>query len=365
VKQHIPLRLETGITTEIYNYIRLAVILAHEDSYPWFVERFIQLYIDLDHFSTDYYLYNSLEAITLYNEVLCVTPLDCRGGAGDMVKGELEKGCAVQLYIDKYYVPGNRCYHTRHFLHELLIPGYDDDAGEFSFVDLNIHGSLTGIHTMSMEELKAGWQSACEQIKDWKEDLYYTALFFQLSFPAASFRYVKDRIPHEPDLSVIYCTLKKWYEPGELHCMYDGTLLKKKWGGDVYKVYYEDLINLLGGKGKDLLKEKWYILLGMKRLIENRLGLQFRINYLFDHGYLPGKANDPGKTIIQRIKELVDTLGIAVNLLTKFSFVHRNELLEEAREKLRAAEVIDREVTEGFLELLYSVVHKRFIGPCW
>jgi len=130
-------------------------ILAQEDRYlPWFYSTYIQLFSFPDEELKFYthpccthhqirHLYVQtcplLEARAIDRKTLAPTPT----GLGAWIRDAIEHKCYVQVDVDFFYLPNRPQHQRRHFIHEILVSGYDPVAQTFLCSGFDQRGQYT------------------------------------------------------------------------------------------------------------------------------------------------------------------------------------------------------------------------------
>lgn len=113
---------------QFYSY-PLAIILNHEESYPWFYSNFIQLAFDKNIFAPVplcFYMYDYacnpwLNVHRLQRETFSMLDKEIV----DFVVDSIDRGYYVYLNVDEYFIPDRGDYQKKHFSHDTLVYGYD------------------------------------------------------------------------------------------------------------------------------------------------------------------------------------------------------------------------------------------------
>jgi len=353
----LPVNLDTKITTEIYNYIRLAAIMTEEGFLPWFIERFIALHVDENYFFSNYYIYGSLAAKSVYDEVLLTVPLSFNDNITGEIKKHIDNNGYIQILCDKYYIEGSLYYNKFHFFHELMLVGYKENPSVFFFTDLNTNKQLTGIHSVSEKSLLISWNEMLKFLKNKKAEDLYNLSFMQFDFPASAFYLRRENMRWLPSLNHIYYALQYCMNMHVYQTNFCGLTSVNRVGSGIYKIYYENLYQRLHEKEYKniLLEHDSIILISLKRLIENKAGIYFRFNYL-----MTKKMITEDITLLEKMQQVKEHLEYAFNCLTKYAYTFESEFLEEAVTILKKTQQIDTENLDRCLQLVGSAIQQGY-----
>lgn len=125
-----PITIQTEISAYMHWSLPLSVVLAHEISRGWFMERFIQIYAmyfdnpgyDQNYLWVDFYEYKQIfhnPILFAHDASLCFNDLDSIDMV-DYIISKINIGYYLMVFLDEYYLPGKRCYQQRHFVHPSL-----------------------------------------------------------------------------------------------------------------------------------------------------------------------------------------------------------------------------------------------------
>lgn len=351
----LPVNLNVGLTTECWNFIRLAALFSDKKYIPWFIEKFNNYFVDSG-YNVYYYEWETTEFLSNYDEVLYFQNITCRNDIVQEAIRLINEGGYVILSYDRFYVKGSPQFQKEHEMHELLLYGYDDKLMEFDFIDANIDGILWGEHKISFDVLNCAFNSALEIINS---NVDAWTWIFQTNLPASVF-FLNKSFSRSPRLEVFYNAINQCLRGGEtLTRFYKNNQIKyhiKRYGTSVYKSFYDDLYNILshGGKSSIPEKDRNLILYRFKAVIENKYNLIYKLNYLNDVGL----TTFPGK-VIDEIKKLCAKIENAYHLLAKYSYNYDNNVLIKARESLFEIERLDTKVLTDIRDLLYDYMRQR------
>lgn len=138
-------KLKINISGKTDLSYHLATIV-DENTLPWFYERFINtamfgdegfIAFDFTDNKTDESYRNIMEerAVYTYDELMKTDVIE-------FIREKINKNFYLYTWVDKHYVIGNDRYKTGHFIHPVMIYGYDDEEEAFYCVDLNFNSGV-------------------------------------------------------------------------------------------------------------------------------------------------------------------------------------------------------------------------------
>jgi hypothetical protein len=168
------------INVNLEHALLLSIILAHEETYPWFYENYVQLF--------------SLRLFRRYvaGIVQLVPEAELRGDERDeiilqfalrpgsfwlrecylkkflwddpehilrFIVASINKGCYLRIEADEFYLPNKRRYSREHFVHPTLIYGYDNTTSTLHALGFNAQAFFTKL-TFRYDDFSQAYASA-------------------------------------------------------------------------------------------------------------------------------------------------------------------------------------------------------------
>lgn len=125
----------------------LSVLSTHKDFEHWFYTKYIQVVWQnrvigknlLEVLIFDFYLKNAKQADSplLDKRVIPMADLASMEEPLTFVVDMLKQGYAIYLYADDYYIPGRFAYRKMHFVHDLLVYGFEESEETFHIAGYN------------------------------------------------------------------------------------------------------------------------------------------------------------------------------------------------------------------------------------
>lgn len=351
----LPVVIDTGIQTECWNYYRLAAMLSDDRYLPWFIERFIELTM-FNGYEVNYYDVNSMDYVSPeYDEVIYYEDILTNENIVETVIDGISKSGYIMLYADCYYIEGSRFYKDKHYYHELMIIGFNDELREFTYVSININSEFWGKYKISFSSLEQAYASAIQWLSGSRD---MSLLISDYHYPACIF-FLRDIKKRRVQLTRICGSLKRLLF-GEIRNISYHKLPSSDTenivckGVSIYKRYYESLYSLLMKDGNGILIQDVRVFVGLKKLSESKVGLLYRLKYLDENKYIVLDRH-----LVDKLNKLCEHIATALRLIEKFMVTENKELLPRMADNLRKAESIDIELLEELIRHFEDAIFKQ------
>ena len=145
----LPINPTPPITGRLRHAYLLSILSTDEAYLPWFHSNYIQLFCPtvrgfaeshVDFFYPPHYPSMPLLEIERFDRDLVEEAL--RRDPGQFITQCLGRSRYISLYVDEYHIPGTASYRVHHFIHRLLVYGYD--PGGRDSVESGIGASARG-----------------------------------------------------------------------------------------------------------------------------------------------------------------------------------------------------------------------------
>ncbi|WP_159881533.1 hypothetical protein [Paenibacillus puerhi] len=357
MKKLLPINLDTGITTDCWHFMKLAPILSDERFTPWYIERFIELEMGikegdpLGDFWVQYYRLEYIDLELLYQGVLEFNRFDMSESLDIVAESmdNIDRGGYVLLGCDNYYVRKSMYYQKHHCMHEYLLFGYNMQEKIFHILSMKENKWTTD--TITFEEIEQGMQSGLSYMRN-EFDGHYR--LFRFDMPATSF-FLKHHFIKKPNLHKVLESIQN-YLTGGIRTVDTGfgttRASSTEWIGISI---YDGLINRiceLVESDPSLLMER-NIILGIKKIGENKRGMLFRMKYLHDHQFihLPDHVVDT----FQLLSESLDKL---LSLVIVYHYRPEKEHMSSIKKWILQSEQLDRAAMERAFQVIYDGLYK-------
>ena len=140
IVKELKVKVQKDVTTYLNYSLPLCAILSDSNLYAWFYEHFIQIYTLTDNdgnlwidYLEDRNFYKNITEYEIYgcNELKSVESII------NLVTNRINLQYYVIVYVDEYYLPGKESYRKSHFLHQLMIYGYDNENKTLKTIAFN------------------------------------------------------------------------------------------------------------------------------------------------------------------------------------------------------------------------------------
>ncbi len=142
-EKKLKINIQKDLTTYLNFSLPLCAILTDDSLYSWFYQHFVQLYTLTDgngNLWVDY-----LEQLDFYRDVADgkIYQYESMSEEKNIVEyiiSKISKGCYVLIFVDEYYLPQKASYMSKHFLHQIMVYGYNNQTETFMTVAFNDKG---------------------------------------------------------------------------------------------------------------------------------------------------------------------------------------------------------------------------------
>ncbi|GKX30386.1 hypothetical protein SH1V18_28660 [Vallitalea longa] len=357
MKKILPINVTHGVTSECWNSIRLSAIMSDEKYLPWYIEKFNNYLVSSGDCKYEilHNQFGSTEFICYYDEVIIFENIIDKSNIVNKMINLIDKNRYITLYCDRFYIKGSKEYNKKHYMHEIMIYGFDTNLKEFNIIDLNLNGKVLNQSRLSFDNIECAFYSAIEDIK---KNIDNNIWLYRINMPASAF-YLNENFNRKPRLELFYDSINNCLKGGEalIRTPRDGQVRYNtiRYGVSIYKSFYEDLYNVLA-YDKNILKDRPNILIRFKTLIENKYALIFKINYLNEE-----RLTAIPNSLIDKIKELANKLEIIFSMMTKYSIKPNKDLLNRMNYSFREAEELDILILSRIKKLLQNYMIQRII----
>ncbi len=126
----LPLDENPELCTYLFYSTRLAILQTDEQAREWLLQYFMDLRL--------FYHKNYINFLFLEEEIeqilnltsVTYTEVEKSGGILDFIRAHILDGKYINIHLDEFYLSPKEYYQTRHFVHENLIYGFDDEKQE-------------------------------------------------------------------------------------------------------------------------------------------------------------------------------------------------------------------------------------------
>ena len=174
----LPINVNPPITGYLHHAYPLSILSTHEAYVPWFFSNYIQIYSH-DTGPRPYINFFIHAAYPLLVSPLLnvqwldrYTALNTRNGVIQFMTESLDRGYYIQPHIDEFYLPDRGAFGIEHFIHEILIFGYDSLEKTFSTLGYNKNGQFA-VAEVAFEDLETSFNEFEHHLPQTDPDFYF------------------------------------------------------------------------------------------------------------------------------------------------------------------------------------------------
>ncbi len=345
MKKKIPVQ-EPPVTSYMFYMYPLSIMRPHAAFTPWICSNYIQLYhynnrdlkFYVSPFSPKGGKKNSYYVACPFLEIQNLEQSMITRARDDVIQfviASLDEDWHVQLDVDYFHLPSTAPYQQFHFLHEVLVSGYDDNNETFEISGYDKSWKYH-VATITFSELF----EAVSTVDKTLNDNAYPVDQSDESPKVFLYRSDNDK-KHEIDIGQMYESLSDYLESvntAEKYRMLWVPQEKGLWGVSVYSYLTESLDQ---GRNLEMLTIPLRVLWEHKKVMAGRIG------YLEKQGYI-----DPGNRILAEYSEITRMANHARWLLLKCLRRPKASLVSKASDTLHDISEREYRVLSNLRDLL-------------
>ena len=179
--QTLPINLHPPIDAYLNHAYPLSILSTSEEYLPWFYSNYIQLYCPVDfppgHFN--FYMHSAYPALIsplLDTQWLDRNIVTCTSKSlSDFLISCVDGKNYIQLFLDEFYIPQRGGYRKYHFIHDLLIFGYDERDKTFDTLGYNDKGVYT-TYKAHFDDIEQAFSSV-EGLSEYQTHFFYSKIW--------------------------------------------------------------------------------------------------------------------------------------------------------------------------------------------
>lgn len=303
--KELKIKVQKDLTTYLTFSLPLCAILSDDRMYPWFYQHFVQLYTLTDengNLWVDYLeerdFYKDIAEYKIYDYI----SLKQVENIIEFIKDKINHGYYVIIYLDEYYLPKKAGYMKFHFLHQLMVYGYDNESQRLKTVAFD-----------RKQEFVSAEYEYSKIVKSYEEGKTYYELspIWVLNETVELIRPKGENSPYEFNLGLFLEELKVYLlGQGEYSKLRPNNLeTNGKQASFNFKVYDEliyHLNNLI--QGNPTMDYRYVHL-----MMEHKIIMYYRLKYIISNY----SSNDDLVMLIEEYSNLVKKMQVARNLFFK------------------------------------------------
>ena len=341
------------------NYADIFSILdAYSKDYmDWIYNYFIQLTVPNNHelgHRLDFSVPRLLESLPWLNAERIDRKLSvdlCMGSYVQFLLNAIDHGKYIFTLLDTYYNHNYEIYNKKHFPHEHLIYGYDDENKYFLFADNFDMGKYNYGKVMFDEVENANRGLWEEQMIDWYDGTYLLSYRKNYDYGMCVFR---DYYKHPFSLQLVYKLVNDYLfeRPTELDWTLPNSLVgceietsKKCWGMAIYNYIFEYLDILAQNENSDIEFRLFYTLYEHKKIMKEIISHILKITGFNRNSYINEKCD-----------ESISNSSIIIKMLLKYQIKNNIQLLEMVKCRIGILRENDDIVMNYLLDMIAAVI---------
>ncbi len=323
-------------------------IVYNEKTVPWFVNNFIQIVtIKEFEFINEYYsnFYDDLPNNRVPQQALCpfikTLILNRDSVDNDYIEHFIEKQIYdlyyIEIYLDLYFISVSEFYHREHFMHPVLIHGYDSEKKVFYIADF-FKNRYESVET-SYEEIKDSAKTIRYESRVLNKD-YYSFRFDTIKM----FKYVKSNYKFSITLfkKVLYDYLNE-KDSFEKYCCYPMICDKKViYGIGIYRALRYNVENA----NEYIDVRPFYV------VYDHKSAMIVRITYLEQNGYV---KEDDSDILKHKFIELTSETKKMISIILKFNITRDRRLKNKIINRICELEELERFAIRRLLDSIVDL----------
>lgn len=357
--KQLEIKLQNNINNYLYNSYLLCIILGNENFYPWFYENYTQIFYNdkkLGRYSNkeiwlDFYggwtsAQSHLEFIKIpRNSIINVDILT-------YIKDKIDSDQYVFTFLDEYYVKPNYMKADYHYVHDILIYGYDDSSEELSVIGFDDNRIFT-CYKIAYKTFARAFENGLALTEDkeaWVQDRLYGRLF--------RFREKSDRV-YKFDINKFSCGLHDYIFSinSALKDFPDRDANKEM---DFFDIYFDDK-SVFGMKIYDHLPEyledviKYKVRLfyaAFHTLFEHKKCMKDRLIYIAKNF----KTNNKFEELIDKYNHTLTVFDSMRLAALKYNKSNKESIIKDLINTINIEKVYEKEVLSQVYEEICNLV---------
>lgn len=345
--KQLKIRLQNNINNYLYNSYLLCIILENENLYPWFYENYTQIFysenksgrysnkeIWLDFYGGWTAAQSLLEFIKIPRK--SIVNIDIL----TYIKDKIDCDQYVFTFMDEYYVKPNYMKSDYHYVHDILIYGYDDLSEELMVIGFDDNRVFTS-YKIPYQTFAKAFENGLALTEDkevWVQDRLYGRLF--------KLREKGDRI-YKFDIKKFSCGLHDYIfsiNTGQK----DFPVRSAHQEIDFFDAYFDEK-NIFGMKIYDHLPEYLENVIEYKTrlfyaafhtLFEHKKGMKDRLIYIAENF----KANNKFEELIDKYNHTLSVFNSMRLAALKYNKSNKESIIKDLINTINLEKAYEKEV---------------------
>ncbi|HEX3046203.1 MAG TPA: amino acid adenylation domain-containing protein [Bacillota bacterium] len=281
--KELTVEIQRDITIYLHRALPLCVVLADPNLHPWYYEHFINIFSATD--SQGFLTLDYLEIHAPYRDVIGEIALGAKQMERETdiiqyLREQINQGFYLNIVVDEFYLPGKARYHKTHYVHHVLVYGYDNVKQKVKGLGFN-NGGVFAELIFSYQAFAEAYEKGKQFYQDSAPWAFRTAvqLFYNNGFSS----------PHPFRIDKFLTELHNYlYSIGDEGLIYYWRLKQEEvaYGLGVYELVLRHLQNLLQGKMTTDYR-------AIHLLAEHKKGIAKRLHYIINRYHISDLLLEP------------------------------------------------------------------------
>lgn len=331
------------MTTYTHHAHLLSILGVNENTEPWIFSSYIQIYADKDLINTSWADFYFPFPFQLRPAEVCPWIFTQKMGRDffqdnwinfkEAICYFIDKNTYLHVMLDQYYIPNTPSFRKMHYLHDLLIFGYDKEKETFSVAEFddNYKYSKFEVSFKNINDAFINYKE-CKNL----DYLYGNILLYKLQ-PSCNYVFDFENVINSVKAYLNGETMEFWKLYSDKYSDHNKNM---RIFGIKYYALLSDYVKNCAIEGKNVTQQLFYLLFDHKQL------MTLRFKYLSEIGY--------NYDIIDDLLEIEKNSQIALNLVLKYNLTGNNEIINNIVECIDKIESNEYQVLSNFLQMYNS-----------
>ena len=330
----LPLNMRPPITGYLHHAFALSILSRNQTYLPWLCSNYVQLVSPREGSGEglNFYLHPAfpvalcplLDVEWLNRDIVART----RGGPGQFVRDCIDADYCVQLYADEFNIPRRRAHRRMHYVHEVLVFGYDDAGRAFDIVGYDERGAYAASR-VGYAEMDRAFHAAAGTDTEAGSVSHRLKVWLGRYLSGARFSFDRQGVVEQLRDYLFAQNTSERLRLLDNPAGGDANLgvrrkVDREYGTDIYAGLHR-YVQIILESGQQVSPIPWRI------LWEHKMCMLLRTRFMAERGYL-----DPCRSLAEECAALAASAETLHLMMLKFSMRPTAPLMARARARLHA-----------------------------